>query len=101
MLGCFLQMSEAAAAAAPAKATVEKIASLMTAMNRPALLELLGLKHDRAMVGDVEDLHPITIYQKKTLSIDAWRVPFLARVHADHVVAMVLCCQDLGIKRLC
>ena len=29
-------------------------------------------------MGDIEGLHPITLYQRKTLTIDVCRVPYLA-----------------------
>ena len=82
-----------AAAAASAGMTVQQIASLVAKMDRPALLALLELQRDCKMIGDVEGLHPITLYQKKTLSIDAWRVPFLSRGHE------LQCCKGATLSR--
>ena len=57
-----------------ANASVEKIAATMKQMDRPNLLRMLGLNFDRKIVTDAEGLHPVTLYQKSTLSIDSWKV---------------------------
>ena len=54
---------------------------------------MLGLEWDRKLVADVQGLHPVTLYQKSTLSIESWKVPFL------HKGAPGECCQGAYITR--
>ena len=61
----------------------DSISTLMTQLHRPKLLQLLGLEYDRRMVADIEGLHPVTLYQKNTLTIGKWKVPYLAKDTVD------------------
>ena len=68
-------MSQVAAALSMA----DSISTLMAQLHRPKLLQLLGLEFDTRMVADIEGLHPVTLYQKSTLSIDKWKVPYVQK----------------------
>lgn len=63
---------------AAALGTTDNISKLMAQLDRPKLLRMLGVNYERDVVADVEGLHPVTWYQKKTLAIESWKVPYLA-----------------------
>ena len=73
--------------------SVADIAKAVQQMDRPELLRRLGLICDRKMVADVEGLHPVTLYQKSTLKIESFKVPFL------HKGAAGECCTGAYISR--
>ena len=76
-----------------AKKSMKDIVTAVQQMNRPELLRRLGLSCDYKMVTDVEGLHPVTLYQKSTLKIESWKVPFL------HKGASGECCTGAYIAR--
>ena len=87
----FLQMASAKASAE--KLTEKSITAAMRDMNRPDLLEMLHLPFDTKMVCDIDGLHPVTLYQKSTLAIESWKVPFLNKGAAGK------CCTGAFIAR--
>ena len=83
----------ASAKASAEKLTEKSITVAMREMNRPDLLEMLHLPFDTKMVCDIDGLHPVTLYQKSTLAIESWKVPFLNKGAAGK------CCTGAFIAR--
>ena len=86
-------MASADSTVAAAKKSMEEIKKAVQDMDRPQLLRKLGLFFDRRMVADIEALHPVTLYQKSTLRIESWKVPFL------HKGAAGECCTGAMLAR--
>ena len=74
-------------------ATLSSIAAAVKSMDRPNLLRMMVLDYDTKMVADVEGLHPITLYQKSTLKIEKWKVPFLHKRGSEE------CCSGAYLAR--
>lgn len=74
--------------------TTEMIDAAMKQMDRPNSLRMLGLKFNRNMVTDISGLHPVTLYQSSTLSIETWRVPYLNQGAPGE------CCTGAYVARL-
>ena len=86
-------MASAETASVTAEKTMQAIKRGMQEMNRPELLRKLGLPWDTTMVVDIEGLHPVTLYQKSTLHIESWKVPFLNKGAAGE------CCTGASLAR--
>ena len=56
---------------------VDQIKKYIYQLDRPNLLLMLGLQFDRSSIDDIEGFHPVTLYQKSTLCIESFKVPFL------------------------
>ena len=57
--------------------SVQNVDKHIRTLNRADVLRMLGISWDREVVGDVEKLHPVTVFHKSTLRVDRRNVPFL------------------------
>lgn len=57
--------------------STDNIDKHMRGLNRADLLRMLQLDFARPVVGDIEQLHPVTWYAKSTLKVERWNVPWL------------------------
>ena len=67
------------AEASALKLQKEDITKMVRGMDRPALMKALSLTFDWPVIGDVQDLYPLSLFAKSARKIQQWNVPFLNR----------------------
>ena len=69
------------------------ITKMVRGMDRPGLMRALQLGFDWSMIGDVQGLHPLSLFAKSAKKIQAWNVPYLNRGAPNE------CCDGAKLKR--